>query len=326
MSDWRQGVGALLLALLGVCFSDGVFAEMKTYPQKPIRLIVPFTPGGGTDIISRYLAQKMTEGLRQQVVVDNRGGAGGTIGTEIAVRANPDGYTVIMVSASYTVSPALYKLRYDPVNDISPISLVGTSPSVVAVHPSVPLKTIKELIDYAKANPGKLNYGSSGQGGNTHLTTELFKLMANVDMTHIPYKGNGPAVTDLVAGQIQIMFGSMLSILPQIKAGKLRGLAVTGAKRSPAVSDLPTIAEAGVPGYEAASWYGILGPRRLPKTIVIYLNDELKRVVALPDLKERLAHEGLEPLHTTPEAFAKRIKSDIDKWAKVVKAANVTLQ
>ncbi len=301
-------------------------AQPPAYPSKPIRMIVPFSPGGGTDIVSRHMARQLTDRLGQQVIVDNRGGAGGLVGTETAVRAAPDGYTLIMIAASYTVNPSLYKLAYDPVKDISPVSMVGTSPSLVTVHASVPVTSIKDLIGHAKANPGKLNYGSSGIGGNTHLTTELFKLMTGTEMTHIPYKGNGPAVVDLLAGQIQIMFGSMLSLLPQAKAGKLRAIATTGAKRSAVLPEMPTVAESGVPGYEAASWYGILGPANLPHVISTRLNAELGRVVADAGVRERLAQEGLEPLHTTPAEFTRVIVQDVAKWAKVAKAAKLAPQ
>ncbi len=294
------------------------------YPAKPIRLVVPFVPGGTTDIIARLVARKMTEGLGQQVVVDNRGGAGGTMGAEIVVRAVADGYTLLLPSGTYTVNPALHKLPYDPLLDTTPISLIGTGPSLVATHPSLPVKTIKELIDYARANPGKLTYGSGGVGSHTHLIIELFKLMANVDMTHVPYKGSGPAVTDLIGGQIQFTFGAMLSMLPHVKAGRLRGIAVTGAKRSGAIPELPTIAESGVPGYEAMAWYGVMGPRGLPRQVVTRLHDEMKRIADLPDVKQRLAQEGFEAFYTTPEAFAERIKVEIAKWDKVVKAAHLT--
>ena len=315
-------VGVLLLTLL----SGGVAAQKVAYPTKPVRLIVPFAPGGGTDTIARYISQRLTGGLGQQVVIDNRGGAGGLIGTAIGVRARPDGYTLVMVAAGYAMYPALYRLDYDPLTDVSPVSLVGTSPSIVTVHAALQVKSIKELIAYAKTHPGKLNYGSSGQGGNTHLTTELFSYMAKVSMTHVPYNGQTLAIADLISGQIQVLFGSMLSMRPQIRAGKLRGLAVTGAKRSQAIPELPTVAESGVPGYEAGSWYGILGPAGIPRPIVDRLNGELKRIVSQPDFEERMAHEGLEPLHTTPEGFSKSLKADIEKWGKVVKAAGITVK
>lgn len=295
----------------------------SNYPTKPIRMIVPFVPGGSTDIIARLVAHKMTDGLGQQVVVDNRGGAGGTMGAEITVRTAPDGYTIMLASGTYTVNPALHKLPYDPIKDITPISMVGTGPSLVATHPTSQLRTIRELIDYAKANPGKLSYGSGGVGSHTHLIIELFKLMANVNMTHVPYRGSGPAVTDLIGGQIQLTFGAMLSILPHVKSGKLRGIAITGTKRSAAIAEMPTIAESGLPGYEAMAWYGVIGPRQLPKQVVDRLHDEVKRIAELPDIKQRLAQEGFESLYTTPETFRSRIKDEIAKWEKVVKTTGI---
>jgi tripartite-type tricarboxylate transporter receptor subunit TctC len=323
LSVHRRVRTLMLPVALALLPGTHAFAQEVAYPSKPIRMIVPYPPGGGTDIVSRHIARKLSERLGQQVIVDNRGGAGGLIGSEAAARATPDGYTIAMIAASYTVNPSLHKLPYDPVKDIAPISMVGTSPSLVAVHPSTPVKSIRELIGYAKANPGKLNYGSSGQGGNTHLTTELFMLMTGVEMTHIPFKGNGPAVIALVAGQVQVEFGSMLSILPQVRIGKLRPLAVTGAHRSAAAPELPTVAESGVPAYEAASWYGIAGPGKMPRSVVARINEELRVIAGDPDINERLAQEGLEPLHTTPAEFTRVIAQDIAKWSKVIKAAHI---
>lgn len=317
-------VSTLVCAVLLVAGPPALAQER--FPARPLRLVVPFPPGGGTDLVARLTARLMTQGLGQQVVVDNRGGAGGMIGIEAGVRANPDGYTLLLVSASYTAMPALYKLSFDPLKDVAPISMVATGPSIVAVHPSLPVKSIKELIEYAKANPGRINYGSGGQGTHTHLIIELFKLMADVDMTHIPYKGSGPAVTDLISGQIQLTFGAAVSMLPHVKAGRLHGLAVTSAKRSPMAPELPTIAESGLAGYEAMSWYGILAPVKTPGAVLARLNDEVKRIASDREVQDRLAREGFESVHMTPAAFAKKIESDIGKWRKVVKAANVTLQ
>jgi tripartite-type tricarboxylate transporter receptor subunit TctC len=317
---FRSFVAAIALCL------PGTLAAQGDYPSRPVRMIVPYPAGGGTDLVSRQIAQKLGERLKQNVVVENRGGAGGLIGSEAASRATPDGYTIAMIAASYTVMPSLHKLSYDPVRDISPISMVGTSPSLVAVHPAVPIGSIKELIAYAKANPGKLNYGSSGQGGNTHLTTELFMLMAGVRMTHVPYKGNGPAVVALAAGEVQVAFSSMLSLLPQAKAGRVRAIAITGARRSPAVPDIPTVAESGVPGYEAASWYGVAGPAKFPQSLISRFNKELGVIATDPQVKDRMALEGLESLHTTPAEFGRVIAQDIAKWAKVVKAAKIVAQ
>ena len=316
-------IGAALLAA-GLAAGNALAADK--YPTKPIRFIVPFPPGGGTDIVARVIAQRMTETLGEQVVVDNRGGAGGTIGAEIAARAVPDGYTLIMVSGSYAVNPTVYKLSYDPVDGVTPIAQIATGPFVVVVHPSVPVKNIKELLALAKAKPGGLNFASTGTGGITHLTTELFKLMAHVNLTHIPYKGTGPAIIDLLGGQVQVLFGASAALVPHVRTGKLRALAVTGPERMGALPDLPTVNESGVPGYEVSLWYGVLGPKGLPKDIVTRWNSEIKRIVQTQEMKGRFASEGLTPAPGTPGDFAKVLKRDIEKWTKVVKDANVKAQ
>jgi tripartite-type tricarboxylate transporter receptor subunit TctC len=292
------------------------------YPNKPIRLLVPFAPGGGTDIVARALAQKLTESFKQSVVVDNRAGGGGTLGAEIAARAAPDGYTMVMVSGSYSTNAAIYKLPYDPVNDITPLALLGETGFLVSLHPSVPIKTVKELIEYAKKNPQKLNYGSTGTGGITHLASELFNLMAGTKMTHVPYKGTGPAMNDLLGGQIQLMFGAMPAMVPQVKTNRLRGIAVTTTTRNNAVPDVPTIAET-LPGYEAVLWYAAWGPKGLPKGIVALWNREIDRIVHTPDMKERMAGEGLEPAGGPSERFREVLQRDVTKWTKVVKTAGV---
>ncbi len=294
----------------------------KNYPTKPIRLIVPFAPGGGTDIVARALAKNLTEAFGQSVVVDNRAGGGGTIGAETAVRAAPDGYTLAIVSGSYGTNAALFKLSYDPINDISPISLIGETGFLVSLHPSVPAKSIKELIALAKAKPNSLNYASTGTGGITHLSTELFDMMAGTRMTHIPYKGTGAAMTDLLGGQVQLIFGSMPTMVPQHKSGRLRGIAVTTSKRITAIPDIPTVAET-VPGYEAVLWYGCLGPKNLPKDIVARLNAEIAKAMATPEMKERMAGEGLEPAGGAPDQLRDMLKREVPKWIKVVKEANI---
>ncbi len=296
-------------------------AEQK-YPTKPVRLIVPFAPGGGTDIVARALSKNLTEVFGQSVVVDNRSGGGGTIGAETTVRAAPDGYTMAMVSGSYGANAALFKLPYDPINDITPISLIGETGFLVALHPSVPAKSIKELIALAKSKPGGLNYGSTGTGGITHLATELFDIMAGTKMTHIPYKGTGPAVSDLLGGQIQLIFGAMPAMVPQHKAGRLRGIAVTTAKRIAAIPDIPTVGET-VPGYEAVLWYACWGPKNLPKDIVTLWNREIARAMTTAELKARMESEGLEPAGGPPEQLRDVLKRDVPKWIKVVKEANV---
>ncbi len=315
-------VGSTLLAAALTAENGLAQRGADKYPTKPIRLIVPFAPGGGTDIVARSLAQKLTEAFGQSVVVDNRAGAAGTIGTETTVRATPDGYTMIMVSASYSTNAALFKLPYDPINDISPIALIGESGFMVALHPSVQAKTIKELIALAKASPNSLNYASTGTGGITHLATELFNLMADTRMTHVPYKGTGAALSDLLGGQVQLIFGSMPTMVPQNKMGRLRGIAVTTARRNNAVPDMPTIAET-VPGYEAILWYACWGPKNLPKEIVTRWNKEIARAINLPDMKERMAGEGLDPAGGPPDQLRDVLRRDVPKWTKVVKEANV---
>jgi tripartite-type tricarboxylate transporter receptor subunit TctC len=285
-------------------------------------MVVPFAPGGGTDIVARRVAQKLSEGLGQQVVVDNRGGAGGVLGADLAARAAPDGYTIILVSGSYAVNPSLYKLSFDPVDGISPIALVGMSADLLAVYPGVPVKTTQDLIALAKASPGKLNYGSTGVGGFTHLATELFKMMTQTDMVHVPYKGTGPAMADLLGGQVQLLMGGIASELPFVRSGRLKGLGVTTPKRLPGVPDIPAIAET-VPGYEAVLWYGVWGPPKLPREIVNRISDELKKIVAIPVTREQLSQEGVDAEYMAPEEFRKFLHVEIQKWAKVVKAAGV---
>lgn len=292
------------------------------YPAKPIRLIVPFPPGGGLDIVARILAQKLTETFKQTVVVDNRAGGGGTLGTEIAVRANPDGYTMVLMSASYATNAALYKLPYDPLNDVVPIALVAESGFVVALHSSLPVRNVKELIAYDKANAGKLNYGTGGTGSSTHFASELFNQMAGVRMTHVPYKGGAPALNDLLGGQIQIMIGEAPPIIPHLKSNRLRGIAVTSAKRSNAVPDIPTVAES-VPDYEAVQWYGGLGPKALPKDIVARWNSEINRTLQLPDVNARMTGDGLTPVGGSTERFHEILKRDVAKWQNVVKIAGI---
>ncbi|MSP97027.1 MAG: tripartite tricarboxylate transporter substrate binding protein [Betaproteobacteria bacterium] len=322
----KANVTAATAALLVAGLACSSAQAQKDYPTKPIRLIVPFAPGGGTDIVARLLAQKLTEAYKQTVIVDNRAGGGGTIGAETAVRATPDGYTVIIMSGSYATNAAMFKLPYDPVNDILPMGLIGDTAFLIALHPGVPIKSVAELIAYAKAKPGALNYGSSGFGGIAHLSGELFDLLAATKMTHVAYKGTGPALNDLLGGQIHLIFGSAPSTIPLVRANRLRAIAVTTTKRSAAVPDLPTIAEAGVPGYEVVLWYGVLGPKDLPKNIVARWNTEIRKATKLPDMKERLASEGFDIDDSPPAVFQALLKRDVAKWAKVVKDAKVKLE
>jgi hypothetical protein len=297
-------------------------AQADKYPNRPVRMLVPFAPGGGTDITARLIASNATTAFGQQVIVDNRAGGGGTIGAETAVRAAPDGYTVIMVSGSYGTNAALYKLPYDPVKDIQALVMIGESGFALSLHPSVPVKSVTELIAHAKASPGKLNYASTGTGGITHLATELFDLLAGTKMTHIPYKGTGPALSDLIGGQVQVLFGSFPATIPHIKSGKLRGIGVTTAKRSPALPDIPAIGET-VKDYEAVLWYGLWGPKGIPKPIIARWNSEVARILKTAEMQKRLAGDGVEPAGGPPEQFLNAIARDVEKWKKVVKAANI---
>jgi tripartite-type tricarboxylate transporter receptor subunit TctC len=305
-------------AAAGTRTGDG---SSTPYPTKSIRFIVPFTPGGGTDLIARILGQKLSEVLRQPVVVDNRPGAGSTIGTGLAAAAPPDGYTLLMSSISIAFDTTLYKqLPYDPLRDLAPVSLVATQPNMVVVNPSLPVKTMKELLALAKAKPGSINYASAGNGSGPHLATELLKLMAGIDITQINYKGTGPALNDLLGGQVQMMVSVVASAIPQVKAGRLRALAVTGGTRSPAVPDIPTVAESGVAGYEFNTWYGVQVPAKTPRAIIDRLNAETRRIVSEPDVLERFAAAGLDPLSSSPEQFGAMIRSEIAKWTKVAAA------
>ena len=308
-----------------LCVTAHGAEQTGKYPTKPIRLIVPFAPGGGTDIVARTIAQKMSDTLTQPVVVDNRPGAGSTVGTEIAVRANPDGYTLINVSGSYATSAAIYKLNYHPVNDIEPIAVIGESAFVVALHPSVPAKTIPELVNLAKAKPGALNYGSTGTGGITHLASELFDLLAGTRTTHVPYKGTGPSLTALLGNQIELMFAAMPPTIPHVKAGRLRGLAVTSEKPQAALPGIPTVGET-LKGYDVVLWWGIFGPKGLPKSIVGTWNKGIEQILKTKEMQERMAGEGIDPLGGPPERFSAAIKRDVEKWQKVVKQAKLTVQ
>jgi len=314
---------SLLLGSAAVAAGLAGGAHAQNYPTRPIRMVVPFTPGGSTDILARFIGQKLTEAWGQQVVIDNRPGAGGTIGLEIAARAKPDGYTLVMAHiGTLAVNPTLYeKLSYDPVKDFQPITQVAMVPNMLAVHPALPAKSVKELVGLARAKPGGLNCGSGGNGSAAHLACEYFKLKAQVNIVHIPYRGTAPAVTDLIAGQISMMITGVPPLLQQVKAGKLRGLAVATSKRLPLLPEYPTIAEAGVPGYEASQWYGVLAPAGTPRPIVDRLYKGIADALARPDAKERLAADAAEAVGSTPEEFGAFIKAEIARWAPVVKAS-----
>jgi len=291
----------------------------NAYPAKPIRIISIFAPGGGNDVICRLVAQQLTERLKQQVIVENRVGANGIVGSEVAARSAPDGYTFTLIPSGHTVNASMYKkLPFDSIRDFTPITLVGSGPLVLAVHPSLPAKNVKELIALAKARPGQLTYVSSGVGASGHLAGALFDSMTGTQMVHVPYKGMSLAVSDLMGGQVSMTFGTSLSVIPHVRTGRLRALATTGAQRSPALPDLPTIAESGLPGYEASLWYGFVGPARMPPEIVQRLNTEIAAILALPDTREKLASQGVDARSTTPEEFARILTADVARWAKVV--------
>jgi tripartite-type tricarboxylate transporter receptor subunit TctC len=294
-------------------------SHAQNYPDRPVRMIVAFPPGGAADILARIAAQPLTRGLGQQVVIDNRGGAGGLIATEIAARANPDGYTLFWTSIPHVINPHLYsKVNYDALRDFTPVIQFVSVPLMMAAGPSLPAKTVKDVIAAAKAKPGHISYGSGGSGSSSHLAMELFKSMAQVDLAHVPYKGTGPMITDMLGGQIGLTIASAVPLTPQVKSGKLRGLAVTGPKRSPAFPDLPAIAET-VRGYEVVNWFGIVAPAGTPKAIVSRVNSELNKALESPDLVKALASQTAEAVGGTPEDFAKVIRADYAKWAKVVK-------
>ena len=300
-------------------------AIAQTYPSKPIRVIVGAAPGGGTDFVARLMANKLTEALGQQVIVENRAGAGSSLGYEAGVRAPPDGYTLIMISPSYVINPSLYPLKFDAVNDYTPIIPVARGPYIVVVHPSLPAKNVRELIALAKARPGQIVYGSSGQGAIVHLTTELFLYMAGVQMTHVPYKGGGPAMTDLIAGQIQLVFATSQVGFPQAKAGRLRALAVTTPERIAAEPQLPTVTESGLPGYEVTNWHALIGPKAIPRAIVERLNAEMTKILGQKDMAERLQGDGVSPAGGTPEQLFAQIRKEIEQWRQVVTRAGIKI-
>jgi len=310
----------VLLATLGM---GTALAMAQSYPNKPIRFLVGFVAGGTNDIVARALAQKLTETLGQSVVVENRGGANTAIATEAAARAAPDGYTILLNAPGHATNPALMKLAFDPVNDFAFISLVAEAQNIVVMHPSFPPRSVQELIALSKKRPGQINVASSGTGTTVHLSAELFQHMTGTRWVHIPYKGGGPAVIELMAGQTQIMFANMPTAIQYVRDGRLRALAVTGARRAPAAPTLPTVAESGVPGYEVTAWYGVSAPAKTPRAIVDRLHAEIVRAVNSPDLRERLTTQGADPIHLTPEQYTVFIQNEIAKWAKVIKAAGI---
>ncbi len=306
-------------ALFAFCLLCGI-ARADNYPSKPIRIIVPYPPGGFNDTLARTLGQKLTEKWGQPVIVDNRPGGGTTIGTNLAAKSAPDGYTLLIVSFAFAVNPALFaSLPYDTAKDFSPILLAASTPNLLVVNPELPVKSVKELIALAKSKPGKLNYASAGNGSSNHLSMELFKSLTGVDIVHIPYKGSAPAVTDLIGGQVDLMFDNVPNVLAQVKTGKLRALAVSSKERSPFVKDLSTVAEAGVPGFDVSVWFGVVAPAGTPQPVIAKLNAEINGILKLPEIRQSFNSQGVETAGGTPAEFAAFIAAQTTKWAKVVK-------
>lgn len=314
------GAAQLRLAMQGAPVVYG------SYPNKPIRLVIPFAPGGSADIVTRVIGEKLSEGMRQQVIVDNRPGAGGNIGTEIAAKASPDGYTILMVATAHAVNPSLYRrLPFDLTQDFTPITLIASVPNVLLLYPGVPAKTVKELIGYARSASEQLNFGSAGNGSASHLTAELFKSMAGIPLVHVPYKGSPQAVVDVLAGRIAMIFQGLPAAMPHVKAAKLRALAVTGAKRTATLPDIPTIGET-LPGYQADGWYGLMAPAGISPRLVAELNNRVVAVARMSDVRERLLAVGAEALTSSPREFATHLKSELAKWSKVVRESGVVVQ
>ncbi len=313
-----------IIALLIVPASVVPVGWAQVYPTKPIRMIVGFPVGGTADIVARILGQKLSERFQYQIVVDNRPGAGSAIASDITARAAPDGYTLLLISASHAVNAGFHaKLPYDPVKDFAAVTLVASAPLVLVANPSLPAKSVAELIEMARARPGQLNFASSGTGGSSHLAGELLKRMANIDLTHVPYKGAALALTDVISGQVQLLFPSLPTALPQIKAGRVKALAVTSTKRSAALPEIPTVAESGVAGYEATNWYGVLAPAATPKHIVAKLNAEILQALRSTDVTDAVSRQGADPLGTAPGEFENYLASEIAKWAKVIRDAGI---
>ncbi len=308
----------LFAALAALC----AFSAAAEYPARPIRYVVPFPPAGATDILARVVADKLAPALGEQVVVENHPGAAGNVGTEVVAKSPPDGYTILQLTAAQSISETLYtKLPFRLERDLAPVALVALVPNVMVVNPAVPATTVREFIDYVKARPGKVNFASSGAGTSIHMSAEMFKMMTGVDMVHVPYKGSAQAIADLIGGQVSVMFDNLPSSMPHIKSGRLRALAITTATRYPALPDLPTLAESGVPGYDSSAWFGIVAPTGTPKEVVDRLNLEVNKILALPDVKERLEAQGAVPMPGSPADFGHLIHTEIEKWAKVVKAS-----
>lgn len=316
-----------IVIVLAAAFIAAFPAAAQNYPSRPVRFIVPFAPGGNTDVQGRLIALKLTEKWNQQVVVDNRAGAGGTLGVEMLAKAPADGYTIALASfGNILVGPSLFpKLPYDPLQDLAPVVLVSQPPGLLVVNPALPVKNVGELVAYGKANPGKLNYGSAGNGTWNHLFAEHFKSLAGIQMTHIPYKGANPAVTDVIGGQIQVSFAPFPAAVPQIKSGRLRVLGVTSAQRSPVLPEVPTVAESGLPGYSAASWFAVLGPAKMPQAVINIVNRDTNAVLKQPEVKAAFAADGTEPAGGTPEQLRDSMRAGIAQWGKLVRELGIKL-
>jgi len=312
----------IFAVVLCLCvWSAGMAQE---YPTKPIRLIAPFAPGGPTDLFARLMGAKLGERLGQPVVVENRPGAGGSVGAEVAAKAAPDGYTIVLVSSSFAVNATLYpKLPFDPLKDFAPVTLLASAPYLLAVHAGIKASSVRELIALAKAHPGKLNYGSGGSGSGPHIVAELFKSAAGLDIVHIPYKGTGPLTTALVAGDVQLAFGNMFALMPHVKSARVRPMAVTGAARSPVLSEVPTVAESGLPGFEATGVHGLLAPAGTPRRIIDKLNGECVAILRSPEVRAQLASEGAEAIGNTPEQYAAHLANEVQKWGKLIRERGI---
>jgi tripartite-type tricarboxylate transporter receptor subunit TctC len=326
-----RGCAALKRMLVGVALAaplaSGAWAAAPAFPVKPVRIIVPFAPGGGNDIIARVVGSKLAESWSQQVVIDNRPGAGGNIAGEIAARAAPDGYTLFQYNIANAIAASLYrKLGYDPAADFAPITLIGSAPFVIVAHAGLPARSLSEFIAMAKVQPGKLAYASGGNGSSTHLAAELFRIATGTDLVHVPYKGGGPALVDVIAGQVAVYFASVPAALPHVRAGRVRPLALTGPRRSKTLPDLPTVMEAGVANYESSAWYGLVVPVKTPAPVVAKLNTDVVRLLNLPEVRERLESQGTDLAASSPREFGRHIRSEIARWGEVVKAAKVRVE
>jgi tripartite-type tricarboxylate transporter receptor subunit TctC len=314
---------ALVWLGIAMLFAAPLSVGAQDWPTKPVKIVVPFAPGGGSDFIARYIARRLTEDLKQPFIVDNKPGAGGNIGAEQGVKSPPDGYTLTLIASSYTVNPSVYKLNFDPVKDITPIVQISQGPLIIVVNASVPAKTLPEFIALAKAKPDSINYASSGQGSIIHAATEMFNQQAGTRMTHVPYKGSGPALTDTIAGQTQVFFSSATTAMPQVQGGKLRAIGVTTTKRIPALPNVPTVAESGVPGYEVTLWHGLIGPKGMPPEIVAKINGAVVKALKLKESEEQLQNDGVAPAGGSPQQFGETIRKEIETWRKVVATANI---